>query len=65
MTCKLDVSPGFFVCIIAAHTDPIARKKEKVAALLSIYCDSVARNPRGPAPPLVEEFNRSEDLLEQ
>jgi len=33
-------------------TEPIARKKENVAALLSIYWDNVARNPRGPAPPL-------------
>lgn len=36
-------------------TDPIERKNEKVAALLSMYCDSVARRPRGPAPCLVEE----------
>lgn len=28
----------------------MARKKEKVAALLSMYCDSVDRNPRGPGP---------------
>jgi len=34
------------------HTDPIARKNEKVAALLSMYCESVPKNPRGPAPPL-------------
>jgi len=34
------------------RTDPMAKKNEKVAALLSIYCDSVARAPRGPAPPL-------------
>ena len=34
------------------HTDPIARKNENVAALLSMYCDSVPKNPRGPAPPL-------------
>jgi hypothetical protein len=33
-------------------TDPMARKKENVAALLNIYCERVARNPRGPAPPL-------------
>jgi hypothetical protein len=33
-------------------TDPMARKNENVAALLSMYCESVARNPRGPAPPL-------------
>lgn len=32
------------------RTEPIARKKEKVAALLSIYCERVARNPRGPEP---------------
>lgn len=31
-------------------TEPIARKKENVAALLSMYCESVARNPRGPEP---------------
>jgi len=31
-------------------TEPIARKKEKVAALLSMYCERVARNPRGPEP---------------
>jgi hypothetical protein len=34
------------------HTDPIARKNENVAALLSMYCESVPKNPRGPAPPL-------------
>jgi hypothetical protein len=33
-------------------TDPIARKNEKVAALLSMYWESVARNPRGPGPAL-------------
>lgn len=36
------------------HTDPIARKNEKVAALLSMYCDNVARKPLGPAPPLAK-----------
>lgn len=36
------------------RTDPMARKNENVAALLSMYCDSVARRPRGPAPPLVK-----------
>ena len=30
----------------------MARKNEKVAALLSMYCESVPKNPRGPAPPL-------------
>lgn len=30
----------------------MARKKEKVAALLSMYCESVAKNPRGPGPAL-------------
>jgi hypothetical protein len=39
-------------------TDPIARKNEKVAALLSMYCDSVARRPRGPAPCLVDEKSK-------
>lgn len=34
-------------------TEPMARKKEKVAALLSMYCESVGRTPRGPAPPLI------------
>ena len=34
------------------HTDPIARKNENVAALLSMYCESVPKNPRGPTPPL-------------
>ena len=32
------------------RTEPIARKKENVAALLSMYCESVAMRPRGPAP---------------
>lgn len=32
------------------RTEPMARKNEKVAALLSIYCESVGKNPRGPAP---------------
>lgn len=41
---------------VIEDTDPIARKNENVAALLSMYCESVARNPRGPAPPLEEEF---------
>jgi hypothetical protein len=31
----------------------MARKKENVAALLSMYCDRVARKPRGPAPFLI------------
>jgi len=31
-------------------TEPIARKNEKVAALLSMYCERVARSPRGPEP---------------
>lgn len=31
-------------------TEPIARKNENVAALLSMYCESVARKPLGPAP---------------
>jgi hypothetical protein len=35
------------------RTDPMARKKENVAALLSMYCERVARKPRGPAPPLL------------
>ena len=34
------------------RTEPIARKNENVAALPSIYCESVGRTPRGPAPPL-------------
>jgi len=33
-------------------TEPMERKNEKVAALLSIYCESVAIAPLGPAPPL-------------
>lgn len=32
------------------RTEPMARKKEKVAALLSMYCESVAMNPLGPDP---------------
>jgi hypothetical protein len=39
------------------QTDPMARKNEKVAALLSIYWDRVARNPRGPAPCLVQRYS--------
>ena len=35
-----------------SRTDPMARKNENVAALLSMYCERVARKPRGPAPPL-------------
>jgi hypothetical protein len=35
----------------------MARKNEKVAALLSIYWDRVARKPRGPAPWLVRGFS--------
>lgn len=35
-----------------ALTEPMARKKENVAALVSMYWDNVARNPLGPAPPL-------------
>ncbi|GJJ09551.1 hypothetical protein Clacol_003774 [Clathrus columnatus] len=31
-------------------TEPIAKKNEKVAALLSMYCDRVAKVPRGPEP---------------
>jgi hypothetical protein len=31
-------------------TDPMARKKEKVAALLSMVLERVDRTPRGPAP---------------
>ena len=31
----------------------MARKKEKVAALLSMYWERVARKPRGPAPFLI------------
>lgn len=31
-------------------TDPIARKNEKVAALLNMVFESVERTPRGPAP---------------
>lgn len=33
-------------------TEPMERKNPKVAALLSMYWDSVGRIPRGPAPPL-------------
>jgi len=33
-------------------TDPMAKKNENVAALLSMYWDSVARNPLGPGPDL-------------
>jgi len=33
-------------------TDPMARKNENVAALLSMYWERVARNPRGPGPAL-------------
>lgn len=40
-----------------ARTDPMARKNEKVAALLSMYWDSVATKPRGPAPPLCTQSN--------
>ena len=34
------------------RTEPMARKKPKVAALLSMYWDNVGKAPRGPAPPL-------------
>lgn len=37
---------------VIKRTEPIARKNENVAALLSMYCERVARKPRGPAPPL-------------
>ena len=43
-------------------TEPIAKKKENVAALLSIYCESVGKNPRGPAPFL--QFNTFNELVE-
>ena len=36
--------------IYEGRTDPMARKNENVAALLSMYCESVARKPLGPAP---------------
>ena len=39
-------------CKKRRRTDPMARKNENVAALLSMYCERVARKPRGPAPPL-------------
>ena len=35
------------------RTEPIDKKNENVAALLSMYCESVDRAPRGPTPPLV------------
>jgi hypothetical protein len=40
------------MCKKFIRTDPIARKNENVAALLSMYCERVARKPRWPAPPL-------------
>jgi hypothetical protein len=46
------------------HTDPMARKKEKVAALLSIYCDRVAMNPRGPEPCLLSVSDYSSVTVE-
>lgn len=39
------------------------RKNEKVAALLSIYCDNVGNAPRGPAPPLESVTNHSVSVL--
>jgi len=39
-------------------TEPIERKKPKVAALLSMYCDRVDIAPLGPAPPLRESSRR-------
>lgn len=39
-------------------TEPIERKKPKVAALLSMYCDKVDIAPLGPAPPLREGSKR-------
>ena len=36
----------------------MAKKNENVAALLSMYWESVARNPRGPGPALCEDFIR-------
>lgn len=42
----------------------MARKNENVAALLSMYCESVPKNPRGPAPPLRSNEQREcEDLI--
>lgn len=41
----------------------MARKNENVAALLSMYCDSVARKPRGPAPPLVKSATALANLV--
>ena len=43
------------------HTEPIARKNENVAALLSMYCESVPKNPRGPAPPLRKRIAMSKE----
>jgi hypothetical protein len=40
-------------------TEPIERKKPKVAALDSIYCESVCIAPRGPGPPLSRSRQRS------
>jgi hypothetical protein len=45
------------------RTEPIDKKNEKVAALLSMYCDSVDRAPRGPAPPLQFEEKPHGDTL--
>ena len=39
----------------------MARKKPKVAALLSMYWDNVGRAPRGPAPPLRARMVRRDE----
>ena len=36
---------------------PMERKKVKLAALVSMYCESVAITPRGPAPFLHNKTN--------
>lgn len=52
--------------VVGGHglTEPIARKNENVAALLSMYCESVARAPLGPAPPLLMDSPVQSDVCD-
>lgn len=49
---RVTLGEGAEGCKKPSRTDPMARKNENVAALLSMYCERVARKPRWPAPPL-------------
>jgi hypothetical protein len=51
---KRSVNCGIIGGVRNLLTDPMARKNENVAALLSMYWESVARKPRGPGPALLE-----------